>query len=508
MNVLDIVITLKDDCVFSERNATEGGHSALDYIPGSALLGAVAAKAYQADDLQTAFDWFHSGKLRFGNAYPLTGGGQRAYPIPACWHEAKNEPSTEGKTIDAKKVWRLDMMGGKLPQDKQPKQMRQGYVAATGELADPKKFLRMKTAIDGDKGRAKEGMLFGYDALRAGQRFHAQIQINDSFAADAIDKLKAIFEQPLLLGRSRSAEYGHATAQILDGSTDVSHESTKGGKELTLWLQSDLMLLDKFGQPNLCPSAEELGLPAGKYRADKSFVRTRRYSTWNTYKHGYEMERQVICKGGVLVFELDGAASDDDLKTLNQKLSQGVGLERQAGLGQVWLNPPLLLSEQPAFEKDVAPLFTVSASSEKSQTAETDLIAWLRKRTTGKADKQQLAANARRVAKVYSDLQKSARKLKGLNDSVFVGPSVSQLSALQNRFKNHEPINAILGSQEGAFKSAGEGWSDEFQHSEHGIISFYRWFELEVQSNSNHYYLSELVREIQGQIKSQKGGQS
>lgn len=510
MKVLDIVITLKDDCVFSERNATEGGHSALDYIPGSALLGAVAAKAYQADDLQTAFDWFHSGKLRFGNAYPLTGGGQWAYPIPACWHEAKNESSTEGKTIDAKKVWRLDMMDGKLPEGKQPKQMRQGYVAATGELADPKKFLRMKTAIDGDKGRAKEGMLFGYDALLAGQRFHTQIQIDDSFAADVITKLKAIFEQPLLLGRSRSAEYGHATAQILDVSTDAGHESTKGGNELTLWLQSDLMLLDKFGQPNLCPSAEELGIPAGKYRADKSFVRTRRYSTWNAFKHGYEMERQVICKGGVLVFKLDNAPSEAELETLQQKLSQGIGLERQAGLGQVWLNPPLLSNKQPIFasKEKAAPLLVTNDLGQKDKPAETELISWLRKRTTGKADKQQLAANARRVAKVYSDLQKSARKLNGLNDSVFVGPSVSQLSALQNRFKNHEPIEAILGSQEGAFKSGGEGWSDEFQHSEHGIISFYRWFELEMQSNSNHYYLSELVREIQGQIKNQKGGQS
>ena len=319
MKVLDIIITLQDDCVFSERNATEGGHSALDYIPGSALLGAVAAKAYQTDQLKTAFDWFHSGNLRFGNAYPLTDNGHQSYPIPTCWHEAKNESSTEGQFIDSKMVWRLDLMEGKLPKDKQPKQMRQGYVAANGELAEPQKFLRMKTAIDGDKGRAKDGMLFGYDALRAGQRFHAQIQIDETLANDAMPRLKAIFEAPLLLGRSRSAEYGHAKAQVVQGSDNARHKPAPSGAEITLWLQSDLMLLDQYGQPHLCPTSEDMGLPAGEYQANKSFVRTRRYSTWNAFKHGYEMERQVICKGGVLVFKLDNEPSDAELVALQKK---------------------------------------------------------------------------------------------------------------------------------------------------------------------------------------------
>ena len=40
MNILHFRADLKADVIFSERSATTGGHTTLDYIPGAALLGA------------------------------------------------------------------------------------------------------------------------------------------------------------------------------------------------------------------------------------------------------------------------------------------------------------------------------------------------------------------------------------------------------------------------------------------------------------------------------------
>ena len=90
MTSFNYTARLVTDAVISERSSTTGGHRCLDYIPGACLLGAVAAKLY--DSLgQDAFTVFHSGKVRFGNGYPLSAAGEPAFPVPFAWHTAKGE---------------------------------------------------------------------------------------------------------------------------------------------------------------------------------------------------------------------------------------------------------------------------------------------------------------------------------------------------------------------------------------------------------------------------------
>ena len=178
MQIIELLITLQDDCIFSERNATEGAHRALDYIPGSALLGAAAARLYQEIGNSRAFDWFHSGKMRFGNAYPLTKEGYQTFPMPACWHQAKGAKAVQENKADDNQIYRLDKcQDNKLPgkPTPQPQQLRSGYISLNGSVVNPEKSFRMKTAINAETGRAKDAALFGYDALQAGQRFYAQI---------------------------------------------------------------------------------------------------------------------------------------------------------------------------------------------------------------------------------------------------------------------------------------------------------------------------------------------
>ena len=84
-------LTLLDDCVFSARNATEGGHHSLSRIPGQTLLGAAAARLYgtfieRGDDAYTAF---HSGRVRFLDGLP-SDADAIAYPVPLAWHRPKS----------------------------------------------------------------------------------------------------------------------------------------------------------------------------------------------------------------------------------------------------------------------------------------------------------------------------------------------------------------------------------------------------------------------------------
>lgn len=496
MRTLDLVITLQDDCIFSERNATAGSHKALDYIPGGALLGAVAARLYTQLTSQAAFDWFHAGKVRFGNAYPLTMNGQRTFPMPACWHQVKGKSPIKDNQLDATQVWRLDKCeGNKLPGNPppQPQQLRAGYLALDGQVAETHKSFRMKTAIDADSGRAKESALFGYDALQAGQRFHAQVSFDDDFTEDDIAKLKTVLTQTVLLGRSRSAEYGRATVEILKEQAALASDQI-ATKEITLWLLSDLMALDEYGQPTLAPKPEHLGLTNGKLLSEKSFLRTRRYSTWNAHKQGYEMERQVISKGSVLIYQLDSALTEEHL----DKIAAGLGVERQAGLGQVWLNPALLATEQPTFTESKSLVGKVQGLSKPDK--EPELIAWLRKQQTDQGSKQNFAREAKRIACGYAELLKSARDLKGLDTSVPIGPSHSQWGAVLAAAKSQQELATFINAADGSFKPRGEGWKDEFWQGEQ-FVSFYQWFRGHYQQQSNPQFIQHLVREIMSALK-------
>lgn len=509
MRTLDVVITLQDDCIFSERNATDGAHQALDYIPGGALLGAVAARLYAELGNNQAFDWFHSGKMRFGNAYPLVD-GKRTFPMPACWHQAKGKSPIEDGKLDNHQIWRLDECENHaLPDNQQPQQLRAGYLSLDGYIAKTNKSFRMKTAIDADTGRAKESALFGYDALQAGQRFYAQISCDDAMTEADITQLKATSNKPLLLGRSRSAEYGRATVEILQTQPALSSEQPNN-LEITLWLLSDLMALDEYGQPILSPTPQHLGLPKGELVAENSFLRTRRYSTWNAHKQGYELERQVISKGSVLVYQLESSLTDEHL----QLIAAGLGVERQAGLGQVWLNPPLLAGEQPEFDTPTQRLVE-NKSKQKNVPLKPDLIVWLESQQDQKIKKQDFSHKARAIVlgkkhneeKSYREMMQSVRELKGLDASVHVGPSHSQWGAVLAAAKSRRELETFMNATDGSFKPRGEGWKDEFWQGEQ-LVSFYNWFRNHYQQQNSPPFIQHLVREIMAELKDQKGGRA
>lgn len=514
METLDLIITLQDDCIFSERNATEGAHRALDYIPGGALLGAAAARLYKEIGNSRAFNWFHSGQMRFGNAYPLTEQGYQTFPIPACWHQAKGAKAIQDNKIDAEQVRRLDKcLDKKLPGQPtpQPQQLRSGYVGLNGQFVTPDKSFRMKTAINADTGRAKDAALFGYDALQAGQRFYAQIHCDNDFSDVELKQLKAALAQPILLGRSRSAEYGRAKVEFIEAKSALVPTKTSD-TEITLWLLSDLMVLDQYGQPTLTPSSQDLGLPKGVFLAENSFLRTRRYSTWNACKKSYEMERQVINKGSVLVYKLESPLTDEHL----EKIKAGLGIERQAGLGQVWLNPPLLADEQPKFDDSAQPLITTSAKDEQgNDPPKPALITWLESQQKQNSTQQKFAREARQIARTYQVLMQSARGLKGLDKEVHIGPSQSQWGAVLAAAKSRQSLETFINATDGSFKVKGEGWKDEFWQDEN-LCSFYTWFlklATESEKKDGRYQpkpaplIQHLVREIMAELKDPKGVQ-
>lgn len=363
MKTILFKVTLLDDVIISASSATEGQHESLDYLPGSLFLGAIAQQIYDEITPQEAWTLFHSGEFKFHDALPVIN-QKISYPMPFCYHELKGEgykKEDNKDKIDADKIYNLAV--DKAPEGRQPKQLRSAYLTEQGDVYQPKTDYRMMTAIDAKKASAAEGQLFGYDALVAGQTYYFSLNAPKTHQ-DLTEKVKTHLTGYLKLGRSRTAHYGRVQVEYLDEVqsekllplVDKTHSKTA----LTLWLLSDLALVDEKGNPTLEPKPTYLGLSnlnlpkESKWIADKSFIRTRRYSPFNAYRKSYDQERYVIARGSVLHFELSQPLSESESAALTQ-----LGRYQELGLGQIAVNPTLLSTLHPNWQSESEVRFKV-----------------------------------------------------------------------------------------------------------------------------------------------------
>ena len=448
-------IELLEDCVFSARAATEGGHASLDHVPGTALLGAAAARLYP-DLGADAFTAFHSGRLRFGDGLPVAPSGAAAFPVPRAWHHPKNAALMDGGgRFRADRLFNFAIRNGIPEQDGrcvQPKQLRQGYVTEYGEWVRPRRDLRLKTAIEATTGRAAEGQLFGYDALHRGQRFRAWIEADETVDGTLLERVVGALTGEVLLGRSRSAEYGRARITRLESEPPQPGDPAPDGR-LCLWLLSDLALVDDQGQPTGQPMPRHFGLDGGEILWDRTFLRARRYSPWNAKRGGFDRERLVLEAGGVVTIR---PPEDYDRSALIERLARGVGLYREAGLGRVWLDPPLLAGEQPVYD---SPPETASADKNPVAPADHPLVAWLQDQGGGwKAAAEEAADDF--VEKYLGTIEK-ARRFGGIRDDAVFGPSRSQWGQVLARARScrgNELHAALFEGENAVIKPDGEGW--------------------------------------------------
>ncbi len=330
---LSLLLTAESDLVFSSRPGSEGTHSCLDFIPGSALWGAVAARFYgswaKTGDWEKIRSTFHSRSFRFGCGRPSDSSASPLLPTPPSWHEPKESPTPI-----------FDLSSSDWPADHgQPKQIRSGWICTKNSPFSLKKIHhrhRLKTAIDpASFATANPGSLFGYSSIPAGNQFLATIETDSD--SEAWQEISAFLSSThsLYLGRSRSAEFGKTTIQIVPTPTPLppaSHDSFT-----RLHLLSDLALLSPDGSPILCPSANLFGLPSSAPLDPKrSHLRFRSYSPWNRFRACFDSERQVIAAGSVLTFASPTPPDSPSRLWIGDFCSEG--------LGEIAVNPPYLLS--------------------------------------------------------------------------------------------------------------------------------------------------------------------
>ncbi|MDS4031992.1 MAG: hypothetical protein RKO66_18265 [Candidatus Contendobacter sp.] len=479
MPTLMLKLTLLDDVVASERPATEGGHTSLDYLPGAMLLGAAAARLYSKLSRGEAYTLFHSGRVRFGDGLPLANKAP-GWPMPLCWHARKGESPTNGQRLDAAKVRNLQC--GRFPDGAQPKQLREGHIRADGYRLTVRQTLRMKTAIDPDTGRVAESQLFGYEAIQAGQSFLTRIEADDDVPEPLWANLTGVLggSGELLLGRSRSTEFGRVRAEPLDSSAAPAFLPVSGAasQEVTLWCLADLALLDAWGQPTLAPSPQALGVSRGRVDWERSFLRFRRYAPWNAYRCAYDLERQVIRRGSIITLT-DVVPPLTDAE--RSRLTAGIGVHREAGLGQVSVDPQLLAGPAPVF---AAPMTTQPTGTPVAPGASHPLITWLTAGQAGSATRSAAEQQARAQAKALAERYRLARAFIGLAANQPIGPSPAQWGSIYEQARTADDLvalrQALFAGDNALCKPRGEGWQDQFRDEtgdETAIRSFFDWLQ-------------------------------
>jgi CRISPR/Cas system CSM-associated protein Csm3 (group 7 of RAMP superfamily) len=461
MKIIELTIELKEDTVISENAATEGGHKSLNFIPGSTLLGSAASRLYRQFTNANAWQVFHSGKVRFTNGYPLSPSGQQSYPAPFCWHHSKDDASTIYNGTSHFTQANI-----------QPKQVRSGFYTDDFESVKVNLGSRMKTAIDPKTRMAKDAQLFDYAFIEAGHQFSATIQIDDDVDHKIVDDLLKHFNGTLLLGRSRSAEYGKVSVSAILKTTTPLISSDKN--TLSIWLQSDLCLLDNHGQPNLFPQCLSMlddQLPKASLDLSQSFIRKRSYNVWNAFKRGYDTERHVIVAGSVLTYQLEIPLTHDQ----NQLLMSGVGLYRENGLGQVLVNRPHTLLDS----FNVKATIEVKTSSTLPAVSH-PLVGWLISQHEGKTGFDDIRQKSKYAAKTLYSFYESNRRMLGLDNGIAVGPSKSQwgsvLAAAKTANSNKSLKEKLFDGADAIVKESKPGWKDKFWNGDK-LTSFDAWFE-------------------------------
>ncbi len=454
-------LELQSDAVITENAATAGGHRCLDYIPGACFLGACATM-YE-DFGEDAFTIFHSGGVRFGNAYPLDNERIPTFPVPLSWHFPKGESAHRESRLLPEFI--CNLAGGSwFDAERQPKQMRSGYASLAGGFVEPGTGFRLKTAIDRSRGgRAADGQLFGYASLQAGTRWAFRLDFDPAVPARVEEAIVARLTGPgIRVGRSRSAEYG--MARIIEAAAWTSPAAQPTGRVILIHCLSDLALRDPAtGMPTVTAAPGHFGLAGARPLPEWTFLRLRSYAPFNSKRGANDLERQVVAKGSVLAFEAAEMLTQEQLIRIQAQLAAGVGLYRQDGLGQVAVNPPYLTGGALAPAALAEPLPLVPEQNAEGDSA---LLSWL----AGEARQVETEEKAAELAETWTDIL--APQVRGLGGAA---PGASQWSKLRHlALQSDTPagLEAELFGKKGLCTHGvtREQWQKEFNH--HGWVSF------------------------------------
>jgi len=312
----------------------ENSSTAQQYIPGSALRGAVIREylhQHPQEDIAESEDGrklFFGGKVCYLNAYLADASGKRMLPTPYSWRVPKNgETNPVIQIVDFAIAPQVDLPNPKRPSGEYVVINDQGVV----NLQSPKRFIQVHNGSDQRMTKqAGQSFVFRYDALAKDQTFIGTIISQDQASLEAIKTL--LDSKIIMLGGSLGAEYGQVqveAVQLLASWQEVTNASAPADDIVTITLLSDAIIRGEDGQYHL-----DLAPVLGKVHPLRAFTNHRIVGGFNK-KWGLPLPQSIAIQAGS-VFVYSASAVKPELRASLEE--NGIGERKIEGFGRIAVN--------------------------------------------------------------------------------------------------------------------------------------------------------------------------
>ena len=349
-------LKLREPVILASSDGDPSTVESLPYISGSSVLGAAAQRWLRTRQNgtdpavdPTFTDCFLDGTVRWLNAYPEGRGKTRLLPIPRTLVTRKRELGSVHWSV-------FDQASAEFSETRQDEPDTQWkpigktpFVVLSStdddmfacEGRDTRRSPRLHHMRDDrEAGRSKDGAIFSYFAIEAGESFIGHVLCDDEQQSDVVQRLLA--GGPIALGRSRTATYGGwAEVEVwTDGASQWrevpgSVADKDEPKRVVVTLLSDYLGVSESGQPEPEALEREVGAALGIDIAPVAcFLAPKDVSGYVSKWRMPRPRHPAIAAGSVLVF--DGVTVDRARVAALEWA--GLGIRRAEGFGRVAVN--------------------------------------------------------------------------------------------------------------------------------------------------------------------------
>ena len=349
MQIIEFLIKTEAPVAFAERSNDNILYATKNYIPGSAVRGALANKYIKSFKLETPhndenfYNLFLSGKVRFLPAYPVISENLTE-------NEVLVMPLSVMRSKDGKKYIDLSGESNVMP----------GFKKLTGFLqkADSKYYMpeselkiemhmSRNAEIERIKGSSSDGNIYNYEYIEPEQFFKGAFIADDDLAGTFSEMLQKTGNGVFYLGRSKNAQYGKCTFKIL-GSKPQNNKAFNKAEKLYMLFLTAYIPYEKFQR--IDEAAEELICDINMLLEQNNIEGHLENSNLKLFAAAENIEgyvnawhvkkpRETAISAGSLI-ELKFSGSTEALNKLNSLLNNGFGKNIAEGFGQLRLWQP------------------------------------------------------------------------------------------------------------------------------------------------------------------------
>ena len=395
-----IIARTVEPVIISYRSEAANAFETRQVIPGTALLGALANRAAQrmglGSEAQAPAEFaqlFLRGHVAIANLLPAIEAGFHLYPTipaPKSLSQCENYPGYIADDVDPQAVKKHPVYNFLHEMAPDACTAQHGEIECGGKLQEVSAFLKLDAGkrvrhepgerkelhirMQRESGRAREGDLYEYVALEAGQWFVGELQCDKKSWSrlQALTGLDSNAALSLRLGKATQRGYGLVDLVLEELKDDAvssfilspivrrvpAGSIQNNSVEVSLLLLTDTIVVDTwnrfypgfhadwltkaFGRIgiNKQPVVEKVELVDGK-----QFSSSRRVDAFNAHRRMPRWRDEAIEAGSIALLRLN-LADGIDAQTLHECLFQmeqnGLGLRRHEGYGRIAFNHPVL----------------------------------------------------------------------------------------------------------------------------------------------------------------------